>query len=167
MKAKTNPGKRKSILLKPRPVRLYPADVAALDVTRIDTAAPKLLPDSGSRARFETGAVRDDGGGKGFPSMIPPDFIRAVAKRYEDGAKKYDAHNWKKGIPLSRYMDAMMRHMLQWAEGDTTEDHLAAVGWNAAGAMWTQKAIARGVLPASLDDLSYRPGHATELRKAD
>ena len=115
-----------------------------------------VLPDSGARSEFETGAVRDASEGKGLPSNIPPDFIRSVARRFEDGAIKYSAHNWMKGIPLSRYIDSTMRHLLHLMEGDTSEDHVGAIGWNAAAFQWTDAQIKSGKLPAELDDLQYR-----------
>lgn len=118
------------------------------------------LPDSGGRTEFATGAVRDAMAGKGQPSRIPPDFIRSVARRYEDGAAKYpDSNgkpNWMHGIPLSRYLDAICRHSLQMAEGDTTEDHVGAVGWNAASFQWTLAQIEAGKLPKELDDRHYQ-----------
>ena len=114
------------------------------------------LPDSGARTEFATGAVRDASPGKGLPSMIPPEALRRVALRFEDGAKKYGPNNWQKGIPLSRYQDAIMRHLMAWAEGKTDEDHLGAVGWNYCAVLWTEDEIKAGRLPAELDDLPFR-----------
>lgn len=94
--------------------------------------------------------------GKGLPSEIPPIAIRLIAQRFEDGALKYSRGNWRKGIPLSRYQDAIMRHTLAWAEGDLAENHLAAVGWNMAAAAWTEEEVNAGRLPAELDDLPFR-----------
>ena len=94
--------------------------------------------------------------GKGFPSDIPPCAIRALAKRFEDGAAKYQRNNWMQGIPMSRYFDAMMRHLMQWHEGDTTEDHAGAVLWNAACALWTEQGITTGRLDPLLMDLPFR-----------
>lgn len=64
--------------------------------------------------------------------------------------------NWMKGIPLSRYQDSLTRHMLSHAEGDTSEDHMGAILWNASAWAWTEEAIAKGLLPAELDDLPFR-----------
>ena len=64
------------------------------------------------------------------------------------------------GIPLSRYQDAITRHTLSAAEGDKSEDHLAAVAFNVAGWMWTLDEIEAGRLPESLNDLPF-------YRKAD
>lgn len=120
------------------------------------TALGAGLPDTGARTAFASGAVRDAMHGKGDPHAIPPCFIRAVAKRFEDGRKKYGNGNWLKGIPLSRYQDAVIRHVLAWAEGQTDEDHAGAVGWNVAAWMHTEQLIRSGALPQELDDLPYR-----------
>ena len=111
------------------------------------------LPDSGARTAFDTGAVRDSMKGKGMPSMIPTCAIMAMAKRFEDGATKYGADNWRKGIPTSRYCDAAYRHLMQCRDNDTAEDHFGAVLWNMACWLWTVKAIEDNKLPPELDDI--------------
>lgn len=111
------------------------------------------LPDSGERSEFKTGAVRDAMSGKGMPSLIPPDALRAVAKRFEDGATKYGRDNWKKGIPLSRYVDSLYRHLWSYMEGCEEEDHGGAVIWNAMCLIQTREWIRKGKLPKELDDL--------------
>lgn len=125
------------------------------------------LPDSGARTQFETGAVRDAMKGKGLPSCIPPIALISLAKRFEDGAQKYSRGNFAKGIPLSRYYDAIFRHNYQWLSGCTKEDHLGAIMWNAAAALWTLEAIKRGVLPASLDDRFFDKDGVHQLYPTD
>ena len=116
------------------------------------------LPDSGKRSEFETGAVRDASEGKGFPSLLPPDALRAAARRFEDGALKYGRNNWQKGIPLSRYVDSLYRHLWQYIEGDTTEDHGGAIIWNAMCLVQTEAWISKGILPETLLDLEGEIG---------
>lgn len=111
------------------------------------------LPDSGERSEFSTGAVRDAMQGKGTPSLIPIAALRAVSKRFEDGATKYGRNNWKKGIPLSRYVDSLYRHLWQVMEGDQSEDHGGAVIWNAMCLVQTKAWIEEGKLPEELNDL--------------
>lgn len=111
------------------------------------------LPDSGKRSEFETGAVRDASEGKGFPSLLPPDALRAASKRFEDGALKYGRNNWQKGIPLSRYVDSLYRHLWALQEGQTDEDHGGAVIWNAMCLVQTKVWIEQGKLPETLYDL--------------
>jgi hypothetical protein len=143
--------------------RRLPAQEPGLPARRLapaafrEACAPKsALPDSGARKEYETGAVRDASDGKGHFHSIPPSALRRIAKRFEDGARKYAKDNWMKGIPLSHYQDSLTRHTLAWAEGDKSEDHVGAILWNAAAMDWTEQQIAAGKLPPALDDLPYR-----------
>jgi hypothetical protein len=122
-------------------------------ITAADEHLNPTLPDSGARSEFATGAVRDASEGKGNPSLIPIDALRAVARRFEDGATKYGRDNWQQGIPLSRYVDSLYRHLWQFMEGDTTEDHAGAIIWNAMCLTQTKKWVDQGRLPKELNDL--------------
>jgi hypothetical protein len=122
-------------------------------ITAADEHLNPTLPDSGARSEFDTGAVRDASEGKGNPSLIPIDALRAVSKRFEDGATKYGRDNWQQGIPLSRYVDSLYRHLWQFMEGDTTEDHAGAIIWNAMCLTQTKKWVDQGRLPKELNDL--------------
>lgn len=110
---------------------------------------PMELKDSGSRQSFESGAVRDIQQGKGRFDLIPFEGLEAVAQVFEAGAVKYGERNWEKGIPVSRYIDSMLRHATKAANGMTDEPHLAQAAWNALCAIAT---IARR------PDLDDRPG---------
>ena len=122
-------------------------------ITAADEHLNPTLPDSGARSEFATGAVRDASEGKGNPSLIPIDALRAVSKRFEDGATKYGRDNWQQGIPLSRYVDSLYRHLWQFMEGDDTEDHAGAIIWNAMCLTQTKKWVDQGKLPKELNDL--------------
>jgi len=111
------------------------------------------IPDTGERRSFETGAVRDASHGKPQITQIYPPSITRLAQRGTDGAKKYDDYNWAKGIPLSVYIDSLDRHLKAYQMFDNSEDHLAAIMWNAMGLMYTEDAISSGKLPVELDDL--------------
>ena len=146
----------------PEPIDVEPRAAPAdeiIDVQVIEAEPSSVLPDSGARTEFDTGAVRDAMSGKGMPSLVPPAAIRSLSRRFEDGATKYGRDNWLKGIPLSRYADAIIRHTLAAAEGQTDEDHLGAVLWNAAAWIETERRIQCQQLPQSLDDLPYRETH--------
>lgn len=112
-----------------------------------------VTKDSGERQAFETGSVRDTRTGKGRYDLLPPEGIRRLAQLYERGAVKYGERNWEKGQPVSRYMDSLLRHAFAVLEGEPTEDHLAAIAWNAVGAITTQERCRAGQLPAPLDDV--------------
>tara|TARA_A100001388_G_scaffold244308_1_gene202084 strand:+ start:703 stop:1074 length:372 start_codon:yes stop_codon:yes gene_type:complete len=111
------------------------------------------LPNSGKMSNFASGAVRDAMEGKGYPSLLPLDALRAAARRFEDGALKYGRNNWKKGIPLSRYVDSLYRHLWAFMEGDNQEDHGGAIAWNALCLVQTKTWIDQGKLPKELNDL--------------
>ena len=63
--------------------------------------------------------------------------ILELACHYEDGAKKYGDNNWKKGLPVSRYISSAVRHYLKYQRGDTDERHDRAVLWNLTAILWT------------------------------
>lgn len=87
--------------------------------------------DSGERQKFDTGAQRDTQTGKPRYDLIPSKALERVAGLYARGAEKYDEWNWAKGIPVSRNLASLDRHLNQYIQGDRDEDHLAAVVWNA------------------------------------
>jgi hypothetical protein len=109
--------------------------------------------DSGKRQEFETGSRRDTREGKGRYDLISPIAMQRLAKHFENGAVKYGDRNWEKGQPISRYLDSAIRHIYKFLEGHRDEDHLAAAMWNIGGAIHTEEAIERGILPDSLNDL--------------
>lgn len=106
--------------------------------------------DSGKRQEFETGARRDTQDDKPRYDLISVIALKRLAELMGRGAEKYGDRNWEEGIPLSRFYASLFRHMIQWAEGDTTEDHLAAVLFNAMGILHTEQLIVWGDLPVTL-----------------
>ena len=85
-------------------------------------------------------------------SMIPNLMLNRLGGLFWRGAQKYSRDNWKKGINLSRTFGSMFRHAIYYWAGDTSEDHLAAIIWNATVLMWTEREIASGNLPNDLAD---------------
>jgi hypothetical protein len=115
------------------------------------------LKDSGSRTNFDTGAVRDAQAGKGRMDLLPVRALIEVARIMEAGAIKYEARNWEKGIPLSRYMDSGLRHAVKFLRGDHDEPHLAQACWNFLCLLDTQMRIQEGLLDPTLNDLPCNP----------
>ena len=68
-----------------------------------------------------------------------PTLMLDVARHFENGALKYGEHNWEKGIPISRYIDSALRHLMKDLAGETDEDHAAAFVWNCMCAAWTME----------------------------
>ncbi len=114
---------------------------------------PQILKDSGKRSEFSTGAVRDIQEGKGRMDLLPASALIEVSKIFEKGACKYQARNWEKGIPLSRFFDSGIRHTMKWLRGDRDEPHLAQACWNFLCLLDTQERIKMGQLPMELNDL--------------
>lgn len=96
--------------------------------------------DSGERAEYESGMVRDTEHGKPrFDLLLPlgvaysEQMLTRDAQLMARGAAKYEARNWEKarGEPeLARYHSSALRHLLQWIAGENDEDHAAAVRFN-------------------------------------
>ncbi len=122
------------------------------------------LPDSGKREQFQTGAKRDTGEGKGRYDLLPPWALHALALHFERGARKYDARNWEKGIPVRRFLESAMRHINDLWMGDGGEDHLSAAAWNLLCARDTVERIRRGILPGTL--LDELPPHVMDAIQA-
>lgn len=113
-----------------------------------------LTLDSGQREPFTTGAVRDTQEGKPRFELIPVAPLKRLADLYARGALKYGEHNWQKGMPFTRVLASLLRHAYAYIEGERTEDHLAAVAWNAFALMTYEDSISKGKLSADLDDVS-------------
>lgn len=126
-----------------------------------DPYADRCLKDSGERQDFGTGAVRDTSTGKGRYDLLPPAAIFALARVFEEGAKKYTARNYESGIPLSRFLDSALRHLFKHLEGQRDEPHIAQAGWNILAYIHTATMIERGLLPDTLNDL---PNHVGKER---
>lgn len=88
------------------------------------------IKDSGTRRKFDSGAVRDMSEGKGRMDLLPWSAIMEIAKHCENGAKKYGEHNVDKGIPTHSLCDSAARHLAKYLDGWTDEPHLLAAAWN-------------------------------------
>lgn len=94
-----------------------------------------VIKDSGERTTFTSGAQRDMHEGKGDMASVPWEAILRLSVHYENGAKKYERWNFRKGIPVSSFIDSACRHLAKYQCGCDDEDHLAAAAFNVLGAM--------------------------------
>lgn len=113
------------------------------------------IKDSGERTTFSTGAERDMHKGKGDMASIPWEAILRLSKHYENGAAKYKRWNFRKGIPVSSFIDSACRHLAKYQCGCDDEDHLAAAAFNVLGAM-----LMENTMP-EMQDLPLREGKNT------
>jgi len=67
-----------------------------------------------------SGGIKHDGG-KPRISLIPREALEGAAKALTFGANKYNAHNFKKGLHYSRLVDAAMRHIIAWVNGEDND----------------------------------------------
>ena len=111
------------------------------------------MQDTDERETFETGAVRDTAEGKPRPDLISPFATERLAEWLRLCAEKYAPRNWEKGLPVSRSMASLCRHLMKFQQGCTNEDHIAAIMCNAMFIAHTQEMCKHGVLPESLLDM--------------
>lgn len=112
------------------------------------------IKDSGKRAEFESGMVRDVTEDKLNPALVKdgPMYKRWVI-HMTNGAKKYAARNWMKAnsqIELDRFRESAQRHFDQWFDGERDEDHAAAVFFNINGAEYVRNQLAEPLGPGMM-----------------
>ena len=73
----------------------------------------------------------------------------------EEGAKRYERWNFRKGIPVSSFIDSACRHLAKYQCGIDDEDHLAAAAFNVLGAMLMEET------KPEMIDLPLRKGKET------
>lgn len=104
---------------------------------------PFVTKDSGQRQEFASGMKRDVSTGKTLWHLVTSGpMLRRWAELLTRGAEKYDADNWMKAngeAEHKRFKESAFRHFMQWYNGDTDEDHGAAVMFNINGAEYTKE----------------------------
>lgn len=98
-----------------------------------DAGFAALRPGSATVADSTTGVKFDDG--KPDLSLLPPEALTEIAKVLTFGAKKYAAHNWRKGFKWTRVFASTLRHLFAWLRGEDLDpetglSHLAHAGCN-------------------------------------
>jgi hypothetical protein len=106
------------------------------------------VKDSGQRAQFGSGMVRDVTDGKPDYSLVfdGPMFER-WAVHLTKGAAKYSKRNWMQAdgeAELARFKESACRHFVQWMRGDVDEDHAAALFFNVSGVEYVKARRERG-----------------------
>lgn len=79
-----------------------------------------------------TGGLKYDNG-KPPMSLIDRGALEQIAQVLAFGAQKYAAHNWRQGIAYSRLLDAALRHLYAFADGEDLDpesglSHIAHAG---------------------------------------
>lgn len=73
--------------------------------------------------------------------LIPREAMDAMAQVLDYGAKKYSPNNWKQCDDISRYQDALWRHILAYLDGEEVDvesglPHLAHAITNLSFLIW-------------------------------
>ena len=97
-----------------------------------------VTKDSGKREEFSTGMKRDVQTDKPRYDLIGSGWalIKRWALLMARGAIKYGELNFEKAateVEMLRYRSSALRHTIQWFNGETDEDHAAAICFNVAG----------------------------------
>jgi hypothetical protein len=51
-------------------------------------------------------------------SLVDFKSLEGMVRVLEMGAKKYDRHNWKKGMPVTQVSESLMRHLFAFLNGE-------------------------------------------------
>lgn len=119
------------------------------------------IKDSGEKIQFESGMVRDTAKGKPkFELALDGPMFKRWAQhltracRNADGSPgKYETRNWMKATgdaELDRFIESAFHHFVQWLDGETDEDHAAAVFFNINGAEYVRERMRTA--PTGLSD---------------
>lgn len=103
------------------------------------------IRDSGERREFASGMKRDTSEGKvNYLLVRTGPMLKRWAAQLTRGCDKYDQerqpgepYNWTKAEGVAeweRFRESACRHFEQWLDGETDEDHAAAVFFNVNGA---------------------------------
>lgn len=103
------------------------------------------VKDSGKREEFASGMVRDTTDDKvDYTRVLDGPLLKRWAEHLTKGAKKYA--DVKPGVPnwtlaageeeRVRFKKSAFRHFMQWWNGQTDEDHAAAVVFNINGVLY-------------------------------
>lgn len=60
--------------------------------------------------------------GKLMMSLIEPQFIKGTAEVLTIGGVKYEIDNWKKCDDRQRYVDALLRHIYDYLDGNKCDE---------------------------------------------
>lgn len=112
------------------------------DLTQTGSWVPDLqeVPAQNLNSTEKPDVKSNEGGlkldyGKPNLALLPSEALLEIAKVLDFGAKKYTAHNWRKGFLYSRVASATLRHLYAWLRGEDNDpesglSHLAHAGCN-------------------------------------
>lgn len=115
------------------------------------------IKDSGERAQFESGMVRDTADDKiDYTLVLDGPMFERWAVHLTKGAKKYAKRNWMKAndeAEYQRFRESALRHFIAYLRGDTDEDHGAAVIFNINGMEYVKEKLASRAVNGKINSL--------------
>lgn len=77
-------------------------------------------------------------------ALVPQSSLSPMVRVLEFGAQKYDAHNWKKGLPYTQVCESLKRHLDAFMEGEDNDpesgiSHIGHIMCNAMFLSWYQQ----------------------------
>jgi hypothetical protein len=114
------------------------ANVSAQAEPRVySQGSPDKVVD-GDKTRFATGAVRSSDAQDTRYDLISPIGLEAVARTCAEGAAKYSAHNWERGMDVPDLLNHAIKHIYQFLSGDRSEAHLPHAAWGLLAAIHSE-----------------------------
>lgn len=117
------------------------------------------IKDSGVRKSFGSGMVRDVTDEKiDYSLALDGPMFKRYAIHLTKGAKKYAKRNWMLAAgeeEKERFKESALRHFIQWLDGDTDEDHAAAVFFNINGHEYVKERLSNKKEPSLTDFLNH------------
>jgi len=106
--------------------------------------------------QFDTGAVRSKDNEEYRFDLIQTNAIRRLAAAMKEGEAKYEANNWRKGIPIHNLLNHAIGHLMKFMDGDISEDHIGHALWNIATIAEMEKLVER---KPEMFDIIYKDIH--------
>jgi hypothetical protein len=130
---------------------ISPEEFMSLDTPN---PAPTADPpqDAEVYATYQTGAVREKKVGKGNPTTMLCGFPHTLTELHKHMDNPL-GRNWEKGLPLSSYVDATFRHLLEEVSGNGDDKSLISAIWNLVCYAETKHRISQGTIPEDMDDM--------------
>lgn len=128
------------------------------------------IKDSGTRKEFAGGMVRDaDDSKTDYMLALDGPMFKRWAKHLTKGAKKYVARNWMKAKgqdELEHAMKSLGHHFIQYVDGETDEDHAAAIFFNINLIEYIKDKLRAAELIERGSDPSYEPPQLRRQKRA-
>lgn len=103
-----------------------------------------ITKDSGKRLEFKGGMKRDIADDKPDYTLVWNPFLLRIVQLLGRGLVKYGRNNWMKAEgqeELDRFKQSALRHLYQYLNDETDEDHMAAVCFNLMGAEYVKSKL--------------------------